>query len=447
MLSVSRDENTLYLQWNHLASEDGWCLGCRRLLVISALGPFMSLKLLFEPLRLPSFLYGNVSARRQRPSSSGRKKWVGVVGAGCMAVGLVGCDNAPEPEIAKPIPVVKFQTIGEISSGRRLRLSGTLEAADTSVLSFQVGGRVAAIHVQVGDVIAAGQLLAELDKTDYEIELKSARAQLSSSRGALKEARENLNRQKQLYAKELVSVSALESAQASFEAAAGNVGVSQSAAKKAEEDLSRTVMTAPFSGTIAARKIDPFIDVSAGQAAFDLQSEIGMEAKVLVPEGMIREVDFGQAVKVTLPTRKGLELGGTVTEIASKANTGNAFDVNVTIGDVSGLDLRPGMTATVLFNFKSYLEGKTVYLIPMSAVSAKEAALGTDGGMPVDRRAPIFVFDAASGTVVKKMIVLGDIRGNSIEVYSGLEPGDQIVTAAVSQLYDGKKVRLWAGEY
>ncbi|MBV1885688.1 MAG: efflux RND transporter periplasmic adaptor subunit, partial [Parvibaculaceae bacterium] len=347
----------------------------------------------------------------------------------------------------KPIPVVKFQTVGEISSGRRLRLSGTLEAADTSVLSFQVGGRIAAIHVQAGDAVVTGQLLAELDKTDYENDLKSARAKLSSSRGALKEARENLSRQKQLYAKKLVSASALESAQASFEAAAGNVGVAQSGAKQAEDDLSRTVMSAPFSGTIAARQVDPFLDVSAGQAAFDLQSDVGMEAKVLVPEGMIREVDFGQAVKVTLPTRKGLELGGTVTEIASKANTGNAFDVNVTIGDVAGLDLRPGMTATVIFNFQSYLEGKTIYLIPMSAVSAKEAALSDGSGTPVDRRAPVFLFDEATGTVSKSLVLVGDIRGNSIEVYEGLAPGDQVITAAVSQLYDGKKVRLWTGDY
>jgi len=380
-------------------------------------------------------------------SSLKRQMRMGLVGVGLMGLGLAGCDDAPEPVIAKPIPVVKFLTVGEVSSGRRLRLSGTLEAADTSVLSFQVGGRIAAIHVRAGDGVVAGQLLAELDKTDYENDLRSARAKLSSSRGALKEARENLNRQKQLYAKKLVAASALESAQASFEGAAGNVGVAQSEAKQAEEDLSRTVMSAPFSGTIAARHVDPFLDVPAGQAAFDLQSDIGMEAKVLVPEGMIREVDFGQAVKVTLPTRKGLVLGGTVTEIASKANTGNAFDVNVTIGDVAGLDLRPGMTATVTFNFQSHLEGKTIYLIPMSAVSAKEAALSGGRGAPEDRRAPIFLFDEASGTVLKKMVVVGDIRGNSLEVYEGLAPGDQIITAAVSQLYDGKKVRLWTGDY
>ncbi|MBL1235226.1 MAG: hypothetical protein COB70_006215, partial [Rhodobiaceae bacterium] len=53
----------------------------------------------------------------------------------------------------------------------------------------------------------------------------------------------------------------------------------------------------------------------------------------------------------------------------------------------------------------------------------------------------------ASGTVLKKMVVVGDIRGNSLEVYEGLAPGDQIITAAVSQLYDGKKVRLWTGDY
>ena len=374
-----------------------------------------------------------------------KKICMGIVGAGL--IGLAGCDNAPETVAEKPIPVVKFQTVGEVSSGRRLRLSGTLEAADTSVLSFQVGGRIAAIHVRVGDVVVAGQLLAELEKVDYENDLKSARAQLSASRGAFKEARENLNRQKQLYAKKLVAASALESAQASFEAAAGNVGVAQSVAKQAEEDLSRTVMMAPFSGTIAARQIDPFLDVPAGQPAFDLQSDIGMEAKVLVPEGMIREVDFGQAVKVTLPTRKGLELGGTVTEIASKANTGNAFDVNVTIGDVEGLGLRPGMTATVIFNFQSHLEGKTIYLIPMSAVSAKEASLSDGLGTSVDRRAPVFLFDEVTGTVSTHMVVVGDIRGNSIEVYEGLAPGDQIITAAVSQLYDGKKVRLWTGDY
>lgn len=407
----------------------------------------MRLKSLVRPL-FPSLStsLGEV-AKRMPLSFFHRKMRVGIVGAGLIGLGLVGCDNAPETVTEKPIPVVKFQTVSETSSGRRLRLSGILEAADTSVLSFQVGGRIAAIHVQVGDVVVAGQLLAELEKSDFENELKSARAQLSSSRGALKEAREALNRKKQLYTKKLVAASALESAQASFEAAAGSVGVAQSAVKQAEEDLSRTVMTAPFAGTIAARQVDPFLDVPAGQSAFDLQSDVGMEAKVLVPEGMIREVDFGQAVKVTLPTRKGLELGGTVTEIASRANIGNAFDVSVTIGDVEGLGLRPGMTATVTFNFQSYLEGKTVYLIPMSAISAKEVTLLDAGSLPQGRRAPIFLFDEATGTASKQFVLVGDIRGNSIEVYDGLAPGDRIITAAVSQLYDGKKVRLWTGNY
>ena len=90
--------------------------------------------------------------------------------------------------------------------------------------------------------------------------------------------------------------------------------------------------------------------------------------EVSVPETLIREVDFGQVVQVAFPSLEGVTVSGLVTVIGAEAEAGNAFPVTVRLS-ASEADLRPGMTASVTFNFNAYLGGRTAYLIPLSAIA------------------------------------------------------------------------------
>jgi hypothetical protein len=97
------------------------------------------------------------------------------------------------------------------------------------------------------------------------------------------------------------------------------------------------------------------------------------------------------------------------------------------------------MTAGVTFQFDAYLEGKTAYLIPLSCL-AVDALAGTGDR---DEKAPVFILDPTTEKVTQIMVQVGNLRGNEIEVYEGLEPGDLIVSAGVAFLRDGMSATAW----
>jgi len=361
-----------------------------------------------------------------------------------LSIFVAGCEEPVAEAPPAPSPVVKLETVSERATGQVRSISGVVEASDRSILSFQVAGRVTEVNVSAGETVVSGQVLALLDRTNYQLAVDGARSQLSSARAKRSEAKEDLDRKLALIDKGFVTQAAVDSARAAFDAATASVDLAASDLERAQKDLDRTVLSAPFAGTISKRDVDPFVEVAVGASLFEIQSDGNLEVRVLVPETIIREVDYGQPVSVSFPTLKGELFGGAVSEIASRAEAGSAFGVKVALVELGAADIRTGMTAKVTFNFQSYLNGREAFLIPLTAISIKDADLGAQGERSPDQnKAPVFVYDPEKEAVFRREVGLGDIRGNNIEIFSGLAEGEQIVTAGVAFLHDGMAARPW----
>lgn len=359
---------------------------------------------------------------------------------------LSGCSDPPSaPE--EVIPSVKVFVVGKQATGQSRRISGKVNAAERSTLSFGVNGRVLEIIAESGQTISKGQLLARLDDETFRLKLAEARTRLASARATLVEAQATYDRTDKLVKQRAASQKELAAATARLATADGDVRAAQSSLSQAELDLARTRLTAPFAGQVVDVPVDPFQEVKASEAVVLLQVAGALEVEVLVPETLIRDVDYGQAVQVTFPTLPGVTIPGLVTKIGAEAEAGNAFGVTVSLQE-RDTDLRPGMTASVTFNFSAYLGERTAFLIPLSAIAIEAAvsaapAPGAETGSP-GNKAPVFVFDPASGKIQLKKLIVGDLRGNEIEVFEGLQPGDQVVSAGVAFLRDGMQARVWA---
>lgn len=355
-----------------------------------------------------------------------------------LALAACGDEQTAQQDVT---PRVKVFVVGEQASGQSRRISGKVVAADSTSLSFATGGTVQEVLVRQGDTVSKGQLLAKLDEEPLSLAVENARAQLSVARAKVVETKQVYDRSASLVKKQVVSRADFETATANLAAARGNLRSAKSELESRERDLARAQLIAPFEGTVASRSIDPYQEVSAGSEAFVLQSAGTLEIEVQVPETLIRDVDYGQAVQATFPTLPNASVGGTVSEISSQTDAGNAFRVTIRLSQTD-VDLRPGMTASVTFNFDQYLDGETVYLVPLSAL-AIEAGTLRDGGR-VDsnsRQAPVFVVE--DGTLHMRDVTVGDIRGNMLEVFAGLEAGDQVVSAGVALLREGMTVERW----
>jgi RND family efflux transporter MFP subunit len=353
---------------------------------------------------------------------------------------LVACGGEPPPS-AVQVPRVKVYEVGEQTAGQLRRISGKLVSEDTSRLSFNVPGTVAEVLVVQGQVVQAGEVLARLDPEPKVIAVNQARARLTVARANKIEARQNYERLQELFERNYSSRADLEAAEANYSAASGNLAAAESELEQDERDLARTELVAPFTGSIASRSVDPFQEVSGGEEVFVLQSDQALKVEVLVPETLIRIVDYGQPVQVTLPSLQDELITGTVSEIASRAESGNAFPVSVQLA-TSGLDLRPGMTAGVTFNFESYSEGGPVYLIPLSALALEYGVVQGAQQNIEESTAPVFIVDDDNRIQVRT-VSIGDLRGDMLEVFRGLEAGERVVSAGVSFLREGMQVELW----
>lgn len=368
-----------------------------------------------------------------------------VLAGAVLSVLAAGCqDETPPPvDIVRPI---KHMTVNERAQGQVRRIAGVIEAAETTSLSFQVSGNLQTVLVDLGDRVTTGQILAELDKEPYQLAVEAAEADVAQARARLTDAQESYKRTSKLFEARHVSRAQLDAAQAELDAARGQVKAATAQLDIARRDLRNTTLTAPFDGRVAARDIEPFQDVAAGQRLFDLEGDDALEAAVLLPEPLIRFIQVGMPVEIVIPSLRNpgqvvgdnndVRMAGTVTEIGSRADSGNAFPLTVSLFDPDP-NVRPGMTAEVIFTFDEAAE-QTAFLVPFSAILLGEEA----------RQGYVFRFEPASGGedghgVVRKVLIRGrNIHGNRAEVFEGLEGGEVIATAGVHFLHDGQTVRL-----
>ena len=355
---------------------------------------------------------------------------------------VLACGAAEEPK-ALPIPRVKVFVVGDEALGQVRALSGELAAANKSPLSFGVAGTVDRVQVSEGEAVVEGQLLATLDRQPLRLALEHSRSELATRRAKAVEAKQAYERVNKLAGQGIASKADGEIATANRISAEAMLRGAESNFEQAERDLRRAELRAPFPGRISVRSIDPFEELTANEAAFVLQSDTALVVKVQVPEMLIHNVDYGHAVRVTFPAIEGVDIAGVVSLIGAQAGGGNAFLVEIQLSE-SGADLRSGMTARVTFSFASFSDGRTAYLIPLSAIAIDVGIALSESER--DGRVPVFVFDEAIGRVKVRQVRIGGLRGNQLEVYEGLEPGDKVISAGVAFLRDGMEAELWSPE-
>ena len=341
---------------------------------------------------------------------------------------LVGCKEPP-PKVAEQVRPIRSFTIIDAASGQTRRFAGVIEAVDSSNLSFEVPGNVRSVQVNRGDTVRRGQVLASLDEEPYRLAVRAAEAELQRARAFLSQARTEYERNARLIEQRAVARAQFEVSQRDFESAQSQVDFAIAKLNLAQRDLRNTTLTAPFDGTISERRVDPHVQVQAGQALFRIDAKGGMQASLGVPETTIGQVSLGMPALVSLP-QSAAPIAARISEIASAAGPGNVFPVKAALIDPPP-QVRSGMTAEVTLVLAGD-EARISHLVPLSAIAPGEAS----------GEGFVFVYDPATSTVRRTPVrVTGALDGSMVAV-SGLQIGDTLATAGVTFLVDGQRVRL-----
>jgi RND family efflux transporter MFP subunit len=313
-------------------------------------------------------------------------------------------------------------------------ISGILVAADDSRLGFEVGGTVQSVEVDAGASVLRDQVLAVLDPEPFELAVRDAEAVLAKQKALHEDARADNVRATALFEQDVISEAERDRAKARFESTESHVDAAGARLELAKRDLRKSVLKAPFDGSISVRSIDPAMELGPGAIAFEVDSgEGGMQAQVQVPESMIPHVQGGETVHVTLSALGDQVFEAVVAEVGTRSNAGNSFTVKADLLQ-QHREFRSGMTAEVRFSYARFVgDVPTVdgFMIPLSAVLPEG-----------ERGFSVFVFDADSSTVHQQSVTTAGVRDNDIVVRSGLSERDIIAIAGVSFLRDGQSVTL-----
>ncbi len=345
-------------------------------------------------------------------------------------VTLFGCkEELEEPEIIRP---VRYVAVEGRDAARQRTYSGVAKAGQESRLSFQVSGQVLAVPVNVGDVVKKGQTIARMDPTDFSLQLQNAQATSAQARAQERNAKAKYERTQALYENQNVSKQDLDADRTAYDSARASLAAANQQIRLSQRQLGYAHLQAPEAGTIATVDIEVNEYVQAGALVATLLAGDQIEVSVSVPASIIRNIERGADAVAQFNSLDGKAFKGTVTEVGVATVGGSAaFPVTVRLSE--GQDqVRAGMAADVTFNFASN-DDAPKYALPVSAVGE-------------DREGRfVFKLEKAAdglGIVHRSPVEVGEIQSDGLEIVAGVEPGDLVVTAGVSRIYDGLRVRV-----
>lgn len=346
---------------------------------------------------------------------------------------ICGCSSEPA-EQAPVIRPVRTMTVVSTAGERRRIFTGTAKAGQETTLSFKVSGTLLELNVKVGDRVSKGTIIAALDLRDYSLRVEEAQAALVRSQAEARNASANYERVRLLYENRSVSQSELDAARSNAESTTALVTSAQRQLDQASLAASYTRLAAPVDGSVVAVNVEKGENVQLGQAIAVLASGTRIEVQTSVPESLITGVRSGDEVVVTFDALPARFYNAAITEVGVATGAQSAtYPVTARLSQATP-EIRPGMAANVSFVFKSN-DTMERYLVPSVAVG--EDATGRF----------VFTVDPAEegyGLIRKQAVVVGSLTAQGLEVVSGLSDGKVVVTAGISKIKDGQKVKLFS---
>lgn len=341
---------------------------------------------------------------------------------------LLACkDGAP---VADPVRAVRSITVQAGTTALQHEYAAEVRARVESRLAFRVGGKLVQRRVNVGDLVKAGQPLAQIDAGDLKLGQDAARAAVNAAQAQLALSEAEFRRYKDLREQGFISGLELERRETALKAARSQAEQAAAQAGVQANQAGYAVLVADVPGIVTAVDAEPGAVLAAGTPVLRLAHDGPRDAVFSVPE------DRAAALRALLGKPGALRLrawgddrallAATVREVAAAADPmTRTFLVKADIGATA---LRLGQTATVLVDAPT-LPG--VIKLPLAAVFEQ-------GG-----QSTVWLVDPATMTVRPQPIAVAGADGNLVVVAGGLAPGQVVVTAGVHALTPGQQVRWY----
>jgi len=327
---------------------------------------------------------------------------------------LSGCNGSEDHKNteAPSLPTIPVE-IAEVKKElvqSRIEVVGTLEAVERASISARIAGQIIELPVVLGSRVEKGDVLVRISAGEISAKVLQAEAQLS-------QARRNLAREHKLQkqgASTRETVKALQDV----------TRIAEAVSKEAQAMLDYTTIIAPFTGTITNKIANTGDLTSPGKLLLQIENVEELQVLAQVPEALLFKVAVGDTLSVEIPVAN-LIISGEVAELAPAANP-MSRTAPVKIHIMSNPNLRVGQFARVGIEGT----GEFTLMLARSAVLFK-------GQMEI-----VFVLDEKEKIARMRLVKTGASHDGDVEIISGLEPGDLVVTTNNDKLQDGQPVEI-----
>lgn len=322
---------------------------------------------------------------------------------------LTSCNEAtPAQSIAVPVEVY---TIKVDSTPVKRNYTGVVEEAVTSLLSFQVPGKIESMYVKENQMVQKGQPLAILNKQILQDSYNASLAVLNQAEDAYK-------RMKQLYENNSLPEIKWIEAQSSFRQAKAMESI-------AKENLQNRILNAPFGGVITNRMAETGMNISAGMPVFRISDADSIKIKIAVPENEIAKISITQKceIKILGLNNEKVFLGKIIEKSMIANPLSHTYEIKL-VPDKKIEGLLPGMICQV-----DVIEGSSrpQIIIPATAIQV-------DGSST-------FVWSVKSDVATRTNVRIGMLHKNGVSIEDGLTEGDRIICDGYQKVSNGMKVQ------
>jgi len=349
----------------------------------------------------------------------------------------------PDQYVPFLMPEVETTTVQRLTPEQAstvLTATGYTYARVRAAVGAKITGRITELHVDEGDSVALGDLIAVLDSEDLEAAVRRAEAALIESTARLADAVREENRQRRVVEAGVAPSADLDAAITTLQVARAQVGTARASLDSVRAQLEYTVIRSPVNGVVIERTVEVGEMVAPG--GFTSQQSTGalvriadptsLEVEADINESFIARIQLGQPATIKVDAVPDHEYHGTLRQIVPTADRQRAVvQVKVTIDDRDAR-LVPDMSCSVTF-LQEGVDETVLQADPKILVAAE--AIANDGGGD-------YVLLLREGRLERLAIELGlEQDGNQFEVLSGLRGGEVVVRSPTPELTPGLRVR------
>ncbi|MDP9959953.1 efflux RND transporter periplasmic adaptor subunit [Chryseobacterium lathyri] len=278
--------------------------------------------------------------------------------------------------------------------------------------SSEIAGRIVSVLVKEGSRVSAGQTLAVIKKDAIEVDVSQAQNNLQNA--IIDNQRYENAFKTGGVTKQQVDNSRLQLKNAQAAVRAQGVRVND------------TSIRAGISGTINKKMVEPGTVVSVGTSMFEIVNINSLKLSVLVDESQVGRIQLGQEVPINVNVLPGESFSGRITFIAPKSDASLNFPVEIEVQNRG--NLKAGMYATALFKTNHGAETQNMLTVPAQAF-----VNGVSSGQ---------LFIVSNGTAKLIKVQTGKVYGDKVQILSGLNGGEQVITSGQINLDNGSKINI-----